>query len=339
MTTAESTAESTAELAVLKDLHRHTEVGPGYRQETVAVPGGLLTVGVWGPTDPAAPTILAVHGVSASHRSFGLLAEQLPEVRILAPDLRGRGRSNHLPGPFGMRTHAADMAAVIGELASGPVTVIGHSMGAFVTLVLAHLHPEQVSSVVLVDGGIPLKVPAGLGPDEIVQAILGPVAERLAMRFGSVDEYRGFWQVHPALGMAWGRGPGAEPGMRPLMEDYIAYDLEPCAPADPSVGSLRPATRYEAMAQDTQELQADGSLLAALEALAVPATLLWSARGLYNEQPGLYTPEYLAAWRDRVPALAAHLRSVEVPGTNHYTIVMAPAGAGAVAAVVRAEED
>ncbi|MGM7670121.1 alpha/beta fold hydrolase [Microbacterium sp. A93] len=329
---------TTAELAALKELHRHTTVGSGYRQESVAVPGGRMTVGVWGPTDPAAPTVLAVHGVSASHRSFGLLAEQLPEVRILAPDLRGRGRSNHLPGPFGMRSHAADMAAVIGELAAGPVTVIGHSMGAFVTLVLAHLHPDQVSSVVLVDGGIPLKVPAGLGADEIVQAVLGPVAERLAMRFGSVDEYRGFWQVHPALGMAWEQGPGADPGMRPLLEDYIAYDLEPGGPEDPP-GTLRAATRYEAMAQDTQELQADGSLLAALEALAVPATLLWSARGLFNEQPGLYTAEYLTAWRQRVPALAAQLRSVQIPRTNHYTIVMSAAGAAAVAEVVRGDRD
>lgn len=323
--------------ADLQDLHRHTEVGPGYRQESVAVQGGHLTVGVWGPTDPAAPTVLAVHGVSASHRSFGLLAEHLPGVRLLAPDLRGRGRSNHLPGPFGMVSHAADMAAVISELAAGPVTVIGHSMGAFVTLVLAHRHPEQVTSVILVDGGIPLQVPAGLGADEMVQAVLGPVAERLAMRFGSVDEYRGFWRDHPALGMAWQDGPGAEPGMRPLMEDYIAYDLEPCGADGADRGSLRPATRYEALAQDTQELQADGSLLAALESLAVPATLLWSARGLFNQQPGLYTPEYLAAWRQKVPALAAHLSSVEILQTNHYTIVMAPAGAAAVAAVVRDE--
>lgn len=325
---------STGELTALQDHHRHTGVGPGYRQVSVPVAGGGMTVGVWGPEDPAAPTVLAVHGVSASHRSFGLLAEQLPQVRILAPDLRGRGRSNGLPGPYGMKAHAADLAAVLEELATGPVTVIGHSMGAFVTVVLAHRHTDRVAAAVLVDGGIPLRVPTGLEPDEIVRAVLGPVAERLAMRFGSVEEYRCFWRDHPALGMAWADGPGAAPGMRPLMEDYIAYDLDPAGPQDP-VGSLRPATRYEAMAQDTQELQADGSLLAGLEALAVPATLLWSARGLFNEQPGLYTPEYLATWRERVPALADRLSCVEVPESNHYTIVMAPKGAAAVASVVR----
>jgi hypothetical protein len=58
----------------------------------VAVPGGSLG-SVW-DADPGAPTILAVHGVTSSHLAWELLAEALPHVRIIAPDLRGRGRSN-----------------------------------------------------------------------------------------------------------------------------------------------------------------------------------------------------------------------------------------------------
>ncbi|HRO29476.1 alpha/beta hydrolase [Citricoccus sp.] len=306
--------------------HRHTDLGPDYRQTTVAVTGGRMTVGLWGPRDPAAPTILAVHGVSASHRSFGLLAQALPGVRIIAPDLRGRGRSSALPGPYGMPAHADDLAAVLGETATGPVVVVGHSMGAFVTLVLAHRHPHRVRSVVLVDGGIPLRVPAGLDPQQVVQAVLGPVAERLAMRFGSVEDYRRFWLLHPAFLDAW--TPGSSTAA--LMEDYITYDLEPDGAA------LRPATRYEAMAQDTTELQGGGSLLRAIDELAVPAHLLWSRRGLFNEEPGLFSEDYIASWRGRVPALARHLTVTEVPGTNHYSIVMAPGGARTVAEIITA---
>lgn len=114
--------------------------------------------------------------------------------------------------------------------------------------------------------------------------------------------------------------------------------LGPVAPEDPAT-AFRPRTRYEAMAQDTAELQGGGSLLAALEGLQVPTTLLWSRRGLFHEEPGLYTPAYLEQWRGQVPALAVQMRVHVVPETNHDTILMAQAGAQAVADRVRAELD
>jgi lipase len=306
------------------DVHRRSAVGPSHRQTTVAVRGGEMTVGLWGPQERSAPTILAVHGVSASHRCFGLLADALPGVRIIAPDLRGRGRSNDLPGPYGMSVHADDLAAVLAALEPGPVVVVGHSMGAFVALVLAHRHPELVRAAVLVDGGIPLRVPAGLRPDEVVQTVLGAVAERLEMRFACVDDYRGYWQQHPAFEGAWTAG-GA--GVA-LLEDYIAYDLTK------GDDGLQPATRYAAIEQDTADLHAGETLLAALDGLSVPAHLLWTRLGLQGEEPGLFGPEYIAEWQSRVPALEEHLSVREIPETNHYTIVMSSAGAAAVAACV-----
>ena len=42
---------------------------------------------------PGDPSVLAVHGITASHRSLAVVAERLPDVRLIAPDLRGRGRS------------------------------------------------------------------------------------------------------------------------------------------------------------------------------------------------------------------------------------------------------
>ena len=87
-----------------------------YRTTGVDVRGGTLHTALWGPDDPAAPTILAVHGVTASHKAWPYLAKALPDVRIIAPDLRGRGRSNALPAPYGMPAHAADLAAVLAAL-------------------------------------------------------------------------------------------------------------------------------------------------------------------------------------------------------------------------------
>src|SRR5699024_1531258 len=107
---------------------------------------------VWEPSDletrdaSSVPTVVAVHGVTASHRCWLSLAEELPEVRIVAPDLRGRGRSNQITGPFGLATHADDVAAVLGHLRVDNAVVAGHSMGGFVALVTADRYPDMVSS-------------------------------------------------------------------------------------------------------------------------------------------------------------------------------------------------
>lgn len=285
-----------------------------YTSAEVPVPGGTLHTGIWGPNDPDAPTVLAIHGVTASHRTWGMVAGALPDVRFIAPDLRGRGRSNTLPGPYGMPVHADDLAAVLEALAVPRAVVAGHSMGAFAALVLANRHPHLVESLVLVDGGLPLDVPAGLSDEQIIQAVLGPAAERLEQVFGSLADYEQFWAPHPAFTGHW----------NDLLRDYLAYDLQPAG------DGYRAATCSQALIEDTAELHRGTALLQALNELAHPARLLRAPRGLLNEEPGLYAPAYIASWRDRLPDLEIS----DVAGTNHYTIVMDDPGASAVAAVL-----
>lgn len=285
-----------------------------YRMLEVPVDGGMMRVGVWGPGNDDAATILAVHGVTASHQAWGLVAEALPQLRIIAPDLRGRGRSNGLPGPYGMPVHADDLSRVLGHFTSRPVPVVGHSMGAFVSLVLAHRHPEQVASLLLVDGGLPLQVPEGLDDEQIIQSVLGPAAERLEMEFGSHGEYREYWKKHPAFAGHWNE----------LVERYVDYDLQGRSP------HLKPSTSYRALAEDTAELHRGASLLRALEELTHPVRFLQSPRGLLGAEPGLYKEEYVAQWAAGIPGLKTEL----IEGTNHYSIVMEESGARAVAGFI-----
>ncbi|MDO8148117.1 alpha/beta hydrolase [Isoptericola sp. b515] len=301
---------------------RHTV--PGHRYGTLDVPvdGGALRVGVWDPVDDAgdvvagAPTVLAVHGITASHLAWPLLAGALPGVRVVAPDLRGRGRSNDLPGPFGMARHADDVAAVARAVADGPVPVVGHSMGAFVAVVLADRHPDVVAGLLLVDGGVPLPEPPGLDPAatpaERLRVVLGPAAERLRRTFPDAAAYRAFWSEHPAFTAVWG----------PVVLDYVDYDLVP------SPQGMRPASNPEAVAADSLDLHADGPVAAALGRLQRPTTLLRAPRGLLDEPVALYDPEHMARWVQRAPAL----RPRDVPDVNHYTIVMSRDGSAAVAA-------
>src|SRR4029453_18516902 len=113
----------------------------------VPVSGGSLHVSRWG----AGPrTVLGVHGLTASSLAFAPVARHLgTDATLVAPDLRGRGRSAGRAGPFGLRTHAADCASVIERLGDEPVAVVGGASGAFAAVVLAATRPDLVSRLVL----------------------------------------------------------------------------------------------------------------------------------------------------------------------------------------------
>lgn len=282
-----------------------TVLGPRYRAVAVPVRGGDLHVGVWepdGPTDGPVPTLLLVHGITASHVCWAELVAALPGVRLVAPDLRGRGRSRDLPGPYGMPTHADDVAAVLDALDLGPTGVVGHSMGAFVALVLADRHPDKVTSLALVDGGMPLVPPPGVAPEAMSMAVLGPAAERLRMTFPDRSAYRDFWAQHPALGAEWTDLTGA----------YVDYDLVG------SPGAMHPATRVRALEEDIRELVDGGSVLHAMDHLRHRTTWFIAPRGLLDEVPPLYPEQAVRRWSEQLP----QMKVVHVDDVNHYTVVM-----------------
>lgn len=294
----------------------------GHRYRTIDVPvsGGLMRVGVWEPVEPDVEplTVLALHGVTSSHLAWPFVVAELPGVRVIAPDLRGRGASEGIAGPAGLAAHASDLDVLLTALDLPAVPVIGHSMGAFVALGLAHLYPERVRRLVLLDGGLPLAVPDGLDADGMVAAILGSTAERLAGRWAGVDEYiAAFWREHPAFLDAWS----------PELEAYIAYDLVP------EGDRMRPVTSYRTTAEDTVDMTTGELLPAALAGLRHPTLFISVPRGLRDEEPGLYPPEH----RDRVLARYEGIRHVHLTGLNHYTVVMSSAGAAALGPLLRAE--
>ncbi len=275
------------------------------------VEGGELVGTLWRAGAAGTP-VVAIHGITANHRSFAPLAARLPGP-VLALDLRGRGGSRALPAPFSLEQHADDVAAAVRAAGFERAVVVGHSMGGFVAVRLAHAHPELVAALVLVDGGLPLRpAPEGTAP----QDVLGPAIERLGMTFASIDAYRDYWRQHPAFGPYWS---GA-------IEEYVDYDLVPLASGD---GAGRPSANPEAVVANLVELDGRGGFAEALESLALPMALLRSPRGLFDESPGLYDDAWLSTWTSRLPGLAVE----DVERTNHYTILMGR-GVGAVADAV-----
>ena len=64
--------------------------------------------------------VLAIHGITSTSRTWPFLADALDHA-VFAPDLRGRGRSNRLPGPVGLVQHAEDCAEVVAATGGVPV--------------------------------------------------------------------------------------------------------------------------------------------------------------------------------------------------------------------------
>ncbi|WP_326701152.1 alpha/beta hydrolase [Streptomyces sp. NBC_01754] len=293
-----------------------TAVSPGpeplpFDEVRVPAPGGDLAVLRWPATVPQAPTVLALHGITANGLSWGPVARHLAgRATLIAPDLRGRAGSSRLPGPYGIAAHADDAAVVAEALSPERPVLAGHSMGAFTAALAAVRHPERFGPLLLVDGGVGFPAPTHLSPDELMTAVIGPAMDRLSMTFQDRSAYRAFWQVHPAFADGW----------TPEVEAYIQRDLVGTEP------DMRSSCRLEAVRADGVGLF-DEDVLAAVRGLPAPATLLWAERGLMDEPQGLYDPERLAA-----AALdGTGVTPLCAPGANHYTVLTGEAGAALVA--------
>ena len=190
----------------------------------------------------------------------------------------------------------------------------GHSLGAYVALLAATRHPDRFGGLLLVDGGLPLPVPDGADLDAVLDASLGPALARLRETFPSVTAYFDFWRAHP--------GPQGR-----LERRYRG--LPALRPDRPRAGALKSRVVEEAARTDGRELLGGTATFgAALGALPWPARLLTAPAGLFGEPPGMQPPELCATWLPQAPLLLAE----EVPGCNHYTLVLDPAHAATVAA-------
>jgi lipase len=287
----------------------------------VPVPGGRLRVAQWGDKGPV---VFCVHGITANHTEFQWLADQLKDCRLIAPDLRGRARSNGIEGPWGMAAHAADVVAVMDHLGIAQADVLlGHSMGGFVAAVAAAQYPDRFKRVLMADGGIPLFNIAFIAYlpfadwliERLTHRILGPSLERLDMTFESREAYRAFWRRHPALVDDW----------HAYVEAYIDYDLDGTAP------SLKPSTRKGALLRDVRTQLVEDLVPRSLQAIRCPVRFLRAPRGVMNG-PALYDERKLA----RAARGIAQFSCATVPDVNHFTLLLSERGARAVAAEVRA---
>ena len=272
----------------------------------VPVAGGSLHTARWGGAEPV---VLAVHGITGNHVSWQQVANALDgRVTLVAPDLRGRGGSNALPGPFGMSAHAQDLVSLLDHLGLERALVVGHSMGAYVSVVMANEHPARVERVLLLDGGLPLPRDESLTVDEVIERVIGPAMARLAMTFPTRAAYHDFWRAHPSFA-EW----------TPAVEAYLDYDI-----AGSSEPELRSSVSAEAAREDAIDTLVKDTIAQAVAALPRPTSVLRAERGMFNQVPPLI-PDELAAAYPKVQDLGV------VPDANHYTMLLDDRAAAMVA--------
>lgn len=96
--------------------------------------------------------ILCLHGIEAHGVRYIGLAQRVPGLHVIAPDLRGHGRSP-MEGPWTIVQHLADLVRVLDGLGEG-VILLGHSYGGLLAWELARTAPDRISALILVDPAI-----------------------------------------------------------------------------------------------------------------------------------------------------------------------------------------
>jgi pimeloyl-ACP methyl ester carboxylesterase len=105
------------------------------------------------PGADGAPVVLLIHGLTDSADSFdGMVAELTPEHTVLTYDRRGWGRSRDDDPPTSLADHAQDAIEV---LADRRATIVGHSYGGVVALMVAVLRPDLVASLAIFEPTVP----------------------------------------------------------------------------------------------------------------------------------------------------------------------------------------
>jgi pimeloyl-ACP methyl ester carboxylesterase len=152
----------------------------------------------WG--DQASPhVVVCVHGLSRQGRDFDVLAQALCEkaggqIRVICPDVVGRGRSDWLKDPSGYQVpqYAADMLALLGQLhAQAPVTEldwVGTSMGGLIGVVVTG------------QPGLPLPVPVRrLVLNDVGPALQWQALARIGTYLGNTGRFESVQQAADAM--------------------------------------------------------------------------------------------------------------------------------------------
>ncbi|MBH48735.1 MAG: hypothetical protein CME71_11250 [Halobacteriovorax sp.] len=134
-----------------------------------------------------APTLVLIHGISDSLHTWDFWATQLSDsYRVVRFDVPGFGLTKNVTNEeFTPKYYSDFMLALFDKMKISSATMVGNSLGGFISWNFALTHPERVNSLVLLD---PAAYP--LTPPWIVRIASSPFrifAENINLRFMTKD--------------------------------------------------------------------------------------------------------------------------------------------------------
>jgi pimeloyl-ACP methyl ester carboxylesterase len=147
-----------------------------FEEVRLRLPHIELAAHLYGPEDGM--PVIALHGWLDNAASFSRLAPLLPGLRIVALDFAGHGHSDHRPpgGSYAIWDYAHDVLQVAEQFGWQRFSLLGHSMGAIVSVLLAGAMPERIARLALIDGLIPYTGEADTAPQKLGEALKAQLA-------------------------------------------------------------------------------------------------------------------------------------------------------------------
>jgi pimeloyl-ACP methyl ester carboxylesterase len=243
--------------------------------------------------------ILCIHGLTANSRCWEVMAASLaPAHSLLAMDLRGRGLSDKPPAGYSLQHHIQDIFCLLDDLKQERIVLMGHSLGAFISLAFAANYPERTEKIILMDGG------GQLTQDQWHKVTLAikPSLDRLGQVFPSFDAYVQNMKLAPFL-QPWSQA----------LEDYFQYESEA---VEGGVRSrINPANIQEEVQNVQQEVPSEY-----YPKVTCPVLILRATNGILSRDD-LVLPESSV---DLMVSEIPDARRINIKGTNHFSILLQP---------------
>lgn len=238
-------------------------------EETLITIRGLkICLCTWGPEE--GPLVLCLHGILEQGAAWSEVAIRLAQkgYRVIAPDLRGHGRSDRVGkgGSYNLIDFLGDIDAIVEILAGKAFILVGHSLGSVLGAVFATIRPQRIKNIVLVETILPT-----LNDDDDPTDSLTSQLNSMA----APPEHPVFPDVKTAAERLRKATPAISPALAMLLAQRIT---EPCK------GGVR--WRWEPLLRTRAGISLNGigrsRYLNLLKKIKVPITLVYGDQSNFN---------------------------------------------------------